>query len=288
VDPFALGTAAGLGAALTFGVGDFLAQRVTRDVGWLRTMFWLQLAGVPFLLTIALAWTGIPHPTSAQLVSIAGFGVMNTLAAVGLYRAFEVGQLSVVSPIVSCFGAVAALLSVLVGDAPPAGLWPGLVALVLGIVLASATRGAREDARVRLQPVMGVGWAILSAVAFGTAFFGVSLVVDELGPAWPLIGFRCVTLPLLFVLARVQKQTLAPPQASARTAVAAAVFDTTGMFVYTVGTAFAHVAVVAVLSSLFSAVTVALAAIFLRERLFAWQWVGLVAIAFGIAWVVAV
>jgi drug/metabolite transporter (DMT)-like permease len=62
-----------------------------------------------------------------------------------------------------------------------------------------------------------------------------------------------------------------------------ALLDTTANLAYNLGISTALTSVVSVLSSLFSAVTVLLAAIFLGERLARWQWAGVGAILLGIA-----
>ena len=62
-----------------------------------------------------------------------------------------------------------------------------------------------------------------------------------------------------------------------------ALLDTAANIAYNLGIATALTSIVSVLSSLFSAVTVLLAALFLGERLARWQWAGVVAILLGIA-----
>ncbi len=62
-----------------------------------------------------------------------------------------------------------------------------------------------------------------------------------------------------------------------------ALLDTAANVAYNVGITVSLTAVVSVISSLFSAVTVLLAWVFLRERLARWQWAGVGAIFVGIA-----
>jgi drug/metabolite transporter (DMT)-like permease len=62
-----------------------------------------------------------------------------------------------------------------------------------------------------------------------------------------------------------------------------AIFDTSANIAYNLGISTSLTAVVSVISSLFSAVTVLMAWVFLRERLARWQWVGVAAILAGIA-----
>ena len=64
--------------------------------------------------------------------------------------------------------------------------------------------------------------------------------------------------------------------------VGVAVLDTAANVAYNLGITVSLTAVVSVISSLFSAVTVLLAWVFLRERLARWQWAGVGAILVGI------
>jgi drug/metabolite transporter (DMT)-like permease len=61
-----------------------------------------------------------------------------------------------------------------------------------------------------------------------------------------------------------------------------AILDTGANIAYTLGITVSLTSIVAVLSSLFSPITVFLAWIFLRERLYRWQWLGVLAIFVGV------
>ena len=52
-----MGIVLGLLTALSWGSADFLARFATRKIGILRTMLYMQLAGL-LLLTVALHWLG--------------------------------------------------------------------------------------------------------------------------------------------------------------------------------------------------------------------------------------
>ncbi len=60
------------------------------------------------------------------------------------------------------------------------------------------------------------------------------------------------------------------------------VFDTGAFVLSNLGMKMEQVAVISVLGSLYGAVTVGLAAIFLREHVSRWQWIGIVTIFLGI------
>jgi len=81
------------------------------------------------------------------------------------------------------------------------------------------------------------------------------------------------------------KQTLVPPREMpvAGLLLSMGILDTGAFILNNRGMQLEQVSVVSVLASLYGAVTVLLAAIFLRERLARWQWLGIAAIFAGIA-----
>ncbi len=293
------GIAAGLIAASGFGVADFMAQGLARRYGWLRTMLWLQMASLPVLSAIAFFVTGPSALTgeSGAWISLLLYGVSNTIGTFGLYRAFQVGTVSVVSPIASAFGAATVLVALLAGYPPHASLWPGLILTVLGISVTSMVREQGQGGP-RFRRSLGVGWALLSALAFGVSFYGLAPMSEAMGPFWPVAGFRLTSLLMVFMCLRWASRNSAVRSFAALDQgsglwnsgdslrlSALVVLDSGSMVIYSLGTSSAHVGVVAVLASLFSAVTVLLAQIVLKERLAWWQWCGILAIFVGVAWV---
>ncbi len=286
-----MGIVAGLVAALSFGVGDFVAQRATRQLGWLPMMFWLQLMSLPLLLCAAIVGSGAPTLDGPVVTRVVLCGLANLVGAIGLYRAFEVGKLSVVSPVASAFGAVTVLCSIVAGDPLPMGVLVALGVVVFGVVLVSVVRASHETsssaaptgAGARWGRGRGAGWALVAAVGFGTAFYGLDAAVDSLGPAWPIVGFRVVSLPLVLVMLRARRTPFPWPSRCALRLFVVAILETIGLIVYSIGLKTEHVGIVAVIASLFAAVTVVLAQIVLRERLEWWQWAGIVALLVGVA-----
>ena len=79
------------------------------------------------------------------------------------------------------------------------------------------------------------------------------------------------------------KQSMRPPEGRVRWMTLAMGFFDSGAFVLSnIGMQREQVAVISVLGSLYGAVTVGLATIFLREHLSRWQWLGIATIFGGI------
>jgi drug/metabolite transporter (DMT)-like permease len=299
----AIAIACGLGAALCFGTGDYLAQRLTRQHGWLAAVFAVQVAAAIVLGSVALAWHGIPSGLSvASVVGVVGVGLVNMLGLVGLYRAFERGKLSLVSPIAGSMGAFSVGFAALAGTPPPLLVVPGVVAVVVGIVCGSViveprVEQAEQRDQARVRPARGVGWALLSALSFGWVFFVLGPTSEVLGPAWAVFALRVVAIaalliPSLFVARPLLVRGLSELRAqSTGRLLLVVMLDAGGMLGFAYGSsrgiAAAELAVVAVLTSSFPLVTVALARIHLRERLNWWQWLGIAAVVAGIGWISA-
>ena len=130
----------------------------------------------------------------------------------------------------------------------------------------------------------GVGWAILAAIGFGVMFWFLGFhVVPLVGDAVSVWVMRLTALVSLAVVALPARQSIRLPRGGVWWMLAAVGFMDTAAFVANnAGLHIGPVSVVSVLASLYGAVTVLLAWIFLRERLERSQWLGIVLIFAGI------
>ena len=87
-----------LGAALSWGAGDFLGGLATRRVGVLTVLALSQAIGLlGMLLWVVVAhdaFTGVP-----ELLPAAAAGVSGVVGLAALYRGFAVGAMGIVAPI---------------------------------------------------------------------------------------------------------------------------------------------------------------------------------------------
>lgn len=279
-----IGLLAGLLAALCFGLGDFFAQSLARERGWLAASLAVQVVSVVLLTLLGLAWPG--PPTRLDHLALAlGLGSANALGIVGLYRAFELGKLSLVSPIAGSMGAFTLLFAWLGGAAPPPLVLPGLVLVLLGIAAASVP-SEHADAQAR-RGVRGLGWALLSAIAFGWVFLRLGELGSELGATWSVLVLRVVAIPWLVLVALATRRPLVSdaPRSGRAALLAVAVLDSSGLLALSLGGELGDASIASVLSSAFPIVTIALARRRLHEQLAWWQWLGVAAILLGVTWV---
>jgi len=207
-------------------------------------------------------------------------GICHVLGLLLTYRAFEIGTLSLVSPIASGFAVVTAALALISGSEQPPVLALGGSALLIG-----GTVLATRSPTTTTVTLAGVPEAIGSALAFGTMFWMIDVyVTPSLGFIWPLVVLKllAVTSSLLSFAARpspmalhaatpgsdtmmFQPQAILPARATSygwllgSWALGAAATDMLAWIGWTLGSRTEYATVVTALASLFSVVTILLA-----------------------------
>ncbi|HUN62887.1 MAG TPA: DMT family transporter [Candidatus Sulfotelmatobacter sp.] len=288
-----MGILLGLLTALSWGSSDLLARFATRKIGTLRAMLYMQLIGF-LLLTLALPRLGgLGHLDGSGWTPWAWgilAGVLNTFATLALYRSFEIGKLSIVAPISASYPALTMLLAAFTGEHLRPLRLAGLVLILIGVVIVARGDEVPGDANPLDEKGhpgkrhLGIGWALLSAVGFGFLFWILGTrAVPAIGSAqtvW-LIRLTCVVLSAAVIL--FWRQPIGVPRADAKWFVLGmGILDTGAYVLNNYGMRLEQVSVVSVLSSMYGAVTVGLAATILDEKIARLQWLGVIGIFVGI------
>jgi len=299
-----LGIALGLTGALCWGIADFAARFASRRVGAYRALLFMQLFGFLALTFYLESRGGIArgvapgwHPWALAV----GAGLMNVTASLALYHSFEVGVMSIVAPISSAYPALTVALSLLSGERIHPIRAAGLAVTLIGVVLAATSfakatnatpperqaspdKTAVDKTTARAHFSKGVGWAIVAGVLFGFLFWFLGyFVVPVVGGTVSVWVIRLTSFSTLLLCAAPARQSLRIPRGGVWWLLAAVgVMDTAAFMANNAGLHTGQVAVVAVLASLYGAVTVLLSWVFLRERLEPGQWFGIALIFLGI------
>jgi drug/metabolite transporter (DMT)-like permease len=277
----------GAGAALSWGLGDFTARFVGRAVGITAAMLGIMLVG-SLIVGLYIVGTGEPlHWEPSGLWILALNGVATALATYMLFDALTRGPVSLGSPIVSSYPALALPMTVVFGARPDLIHWIAMAATVGGIWLV-ALAVSRVDARekpeyepavLRRSILMALGSAVMFAVALLSADFG----IDRYGLPQTLLTARVIGVVFFAGCFLFMRRTPGIPGKSWPLLALLAVLDTSGyVFVYG-GLTLENGEYAIVTSSAYSVVTVILARIFLREPIAALQWLGVAIVAAGIA-----
>jgi drug/metabolite transporter (DMT)-like permease len=285
-----MGILLGLLTAISWGGADFFARFATLRIGTLRAMFYMQ--GIGFvLLTIFLPWLG----GWGHLSDGSGWqpwawgllgGALNGISTLALYRAFEIGKMSVVAPLSASYPALTLLLSLSGGGRLTAARTAGIFCVLFGAIAVAAGEKTPPAGTAEGSPRAGagIGWAIVSGIGFGFLFWLLGLhIVPRVGAPQTVWMIRMTSSALAGILLLAGKTTIRLPRDNTKWLVSAmGLLDTGAFLMSNRAMQMEHIAVVSVLGSLYGAVTVALAAVFLRERISRWQFAGIVTIFVGI------
>ena len=291
----------GIATAVSWGSADFLARFATRSVGSVRALFGMQFWGAVFvtvLLFFARDWGHLFDGSGWQPWAWGILaGSINTFAMLALYRAFEIGKLSLVGPVSASYPALTVILSLLSGERLSAYRALGIVAAVLGVIFVAA--GEKSSALVALSDesgyansnaqkfsgVPGLGWAIAAAFSFAILFWLLGLrMIPRTGALATVWLIRVSGALITFTVLLAKKIPLPVKNKRTRAQLyTMGYLDTAAFALSNLGMRIEQVAVISVLGSLYGAVTVALAAIFLKERIAPLQWAGIAAIFLGVA-----
>lgn len=289
-----MGILLGLATALCWGSADLFARFATRRIGTFRTMLYMQMCGF-CLLTLVMrplgGWGHLLdgsgwHPWAWGVLA----GALNTISTLALYRSFEIGKLSIVAPISASYPVLTMMLSAFTGEHLTLVRLAGLLLTIAGVILVARGEKIPEDVNAieeQVRPAtkrLGVEWALVSAVGFGVMFWLLGLrVVPLLGSAPSVWVIRLTSVLATTMVMLVFRQSLAAPmRRDVPWIFGVGLLDTSAYIFNNYGMQHEQTSVVSVLASLYGAVTVALAAMFLRESVSRLQWVGIGAIFAGI------
>jgi len=275
----------GLGAAVCFTVSALCASSSSQEIGAESTLAWVMLIGLVLVVppTAVLADPAQLSPTVLALLAAAG--VSNVAGLLVEYVAFRRGKVGVVTGIASTEGMVAAVISAVAGArlGLRTGLLLGLVTLGVAVSAASPDDGAPSPAKAPAdgrRTVRGAVLALPVALLFGVTLYATGRAGQQVSVLWALVparlfGSALVTAPL------AARRRLRLTRRALPLVAAAGAAEVLGVLSYTVG-ARHQLAVAAVLSSQFAALTAVAAYVIHGQRLSRSQLAGLAAVVAGV------
>ena len=285
-----MGILLGLLTALTWGGADFIARFATHRIGALRSMLYMQLTGfllLSFLLPALGGWGHLADGSGWQPWAW-GFlaGSFNAVSGLALYRAFEIGKMAVVAPLSASYPALTLVLSWMTGERLSMVRIAGIICTLVGVVVVAGGEKTPDenDAEAVRRSGRGIGWSMFSAVGFAVLFWLLGIrIIARVGAVQTVWMIRLTSSLLTTAAILIAKQPMRLPRGEVRWMVLGmGVFDTGAFALSNLGMKMEQVAVISVLGSLYGAVTVGLAAIFLKEHVSHWQWAGIATIFVGI------
>jgi drug/metabolite transporter (DMT)-like permease len=275
----------GLLGALVYGSADFLGGLASRRIGPLRVTAVSATAGLGGLLIASLFVRG-EWSTAAV-----GWGALSGVTGAGaialLYACLAIGPMSILSPLTAVVSAIIPMSWGLLGGETLAPI--GYLALGLALVAVVLVGFVPEKGAVR-PSLRGILMAVASGALIGAFFIVIDQTPDDSGLV-PLVVNRSVSAALMFaavgatVLVARRRRTRDAANAHPGTrhlwrpglvlAVACGLVDATANVLLLIGIRIGDLSVISVLTAMYPAGTIILAAAVLKERIAPVQWVGL-------------
>ncbi|HQR79593.1 MAG TPA: DMT family transporter [Actinomycetota bacterium] len=270
-------------SSVSWGSSDFLGGQASRKYPVFFVVLASQVFGLALMLVIATAtaaWgTSTDYLPWAVLASVSGF------TGIGLfYAAMASGSVGVVSPITSLGSLGPIVLGLFTGDTPTTLQYAGLLAALVGVVLASGPELSGETG------ARSVVLALCATVLFGVCLIGIAFG-SKTSAVMTMTGMRVSTVLIMSAIALVALARGRRVHLSRRrdlgVLAAVGLLDVSANLLFGIASTAGMLALVSVLGSLYPVVTVLLAWRFLHERLEPIQYLGVGLALGGVAAIVA-
>jgi uncharacterized membrane protein len=283
-----------LASAAGYGGSDYWAGLATRRTSVIRVTILAEVTGV-LGLALVLPWTGLPAPTAASLAWGAAGGVGGAAGALALYLGFRNAAFSVAAPLSAVGAAGFSVLAGLLLGEHPGGLALAGIALALPAIVGvsasspgaadpaggdpagagpAAEEPAADPAGGGGRHAQGVIWGLAAGAGFALLFIALNRA-GQGGGLWPVAAAQVTSLAVVAGLGAGTGDLHLPAPGGRRLAVLTGAAGAGGTVLYFLATQAGLLAVTAVLTSLYPAVTIVLARLLLGERLTAVRLAGL-------------
>jgi drug/metabolite transporter (DMT)-like permease len=252
-----------------WGISDFIGGIGARRVNAFLFTAIVHLAGMSLLGSVALLMHA-PFPVSSSVLWAVLAGSVGGISLALFYRALASGQMGLTAPVAAVLGAgIPTIVTAFSEGFPGPTHLLGFVLAVVGVWLISRTENDTG-------PPEGLGLAIVS----GCGFAGFYLCIHQTGSGsalWIAVISRFASLLVTLMFVASGRHFRSVPVQVFTTAIVAGCLDITGSAVFVRAQQAGRLDAAVVLSSLYPAITVLLARIFLREHFSRARTVGMLA-----------
>jgi drug/metabolite transporter (DMT)-like permease len=271
-----LATGLALVSSLAYGASDFLGGLKSRSLPLLSVLLVSQASALVIIAIVVAVGGGAPPVDHLHYGVIAG--LCEALGVAALYRGLATGTMSVVAPIGAAAPVVAVLAGIVLGQVPSELQGAGIALAIAGIVTISLEDESPQGGTVGPSVVFG----LLTALGFGGFFVAMDSASDGSVP-WALLAARVTTVMIFGLAFAVGRRPLGVRPSEITWLVGIGALIVSADSLYAVASTKGLLSVVAVLSSLYPVVTIALARICLNEHLGSIQRAGVAAALAGAA-----
>jgi drug/metabolite transporter (DMT)-like permease len=278
-----LAVALALGSSLAWGISDFLGGLKSRSVALLTVLLVSQGTAL-ILASVLVISRGEAPPGGAFLVYAALAGLIETLGVAALYRGLAVGVMSIVAPIAATAPVLPVVVGIVLGELPAPLQAAGIALAVLGIVATACRRRSADVPRAVIAS--SVLFGLLTAIGFGSFYVAMDAASEGEIP-WALLVARLTAVGIFVGVIVLARSRIAARRSDLPVIASIGVLVIAADSMYATATTHGLLSVVAVLSTLYPVVTIALARAYLNERIERAQQLGIAMTLCGVVAIAA-
>lgn len=274
----------GIAGMFGWGIYDFLGGVFAKQIGPFKSFFWSQLAGsISVLLLAVISATNWNAPVLVILL----FPVAAIVYSAGylfFFKGFEIGNVSIIAATMNLWAVFTMLFAfIFMGQRLSTTQTLGVLMIISGVTLASLNWSDIKHQGFQLSA--GVKEAVLGAFFFGI-FWNISEIISE-EVGWLLttlfVKFGIVVFLLLFSLLAKREIGLAKVDTKTKYAIMLmGVIEAGAVVIVNYGLTIGDAILISPIASALSIVTIALAIIFLKDKVTRLQGAGIIIAIFGI------
>jgi drug/metabolite transporter (DMT)-like permease len=278
-----LGVVLALASSIIWGIADFIGGVQARRQQLIVVLLGAQATATVVAVGLVVALDD-PLPRGAAVGWAVGGGLLGCAALAAFYRGLAIGSMSIVAPVSATGVIVPVVFGVVAEGERPSGMQVAGIAIALfGIVLAAREPHDAEKHHLDRQTARtALLLALVAAVGFGVFLLGLERATASAGVGWSLLMVRAAQVTLLLLATAVLRPRLAIGARAFVPIAAVGVLDITANAMFAFATTLGLLSIVAILGSLYPAMTVILARTVLKEKVSRVQEAGVAIVLAGV------
>lgn len=274
----------GIAGMFGWGIYDFLGGVYTKQIGPFKSFFWSQLAGLASAFTLLFVFTISLNIPTLAIVLLPIAAILYSAGYLFFFKGFELGNVSIVAATMNLWAVFTMLFAFLfMGQRLSTVQTLGVFMIIFGVTLASLNWS--DIRKQSFQLSSGV-----KETAFGAFFFGIfwnisELITEEIGWLFTTLFVKLGIVLFLLLFSLLIKRELDLSKASTKTKYMVAlmgVVEAGAVAIVNYGLTIGDAILITPIASALSIVTIALAIVFLKEKVTKLQGLGILTAIAGI------
>ncbi|MFW5640843.1 MAG: EamA family transporter [Thermodesulfobacteriota bacterium] len=274
----------GLGGMFGWGIYDFFAGVYAKKIGPFKTFFWSQTAGFAFVLLLVSVFSITLNLSLLTILLLPVAALFYSAGYLFFMKGFEKGNISLVAAVMNLWAVFTMLIAfTFMGQRLSMLQTIGVFMIISGATLASLNWNEIKN-RI-FQVSSGVKETVFGAFFFGS-FWNISEIISErIGWLLTTLFVKIGIVLLLLLFSLLFKRTLSLTETTSKTrmiVVLMGILDAGAVALVNYGLTIGDAILITPVASALSVVTIAMAMIFLKDKVTKLQGIGIMTAVSGI------